>query len=274
VRAIDTADIRLPSTAELIEASALLRGHSDLAKRSYAEEIAIAEYCHYTTQTYVFETVGFQLLGEMTAKLRRFDFVHDLSVQAQDEAMHARIYRDVVAGLPVRLLPESFEMQAEPIYAAFVARGTVEEKVVTAYFVLESIGIGIFAARHRFYRSSPLVALDHQILADEAEHQGMGVRLTADLVRDGRLRLSEVTDIVREAATTVSRVLTPTALFERFDLGDSPAERERVLSSGILEVQRVTSQKAMGSALRRLRRELGQGVHASQETRGTRATAA
>lgn len=246
----------LPKREELVAASAILSARPDLAQRSSAEEIAVAEYCHYSTQTYLFEIVGFQLLGEMSARLRHFEFVHELASQAQDEARHATAYREVVRRLPMDLLRTPLTSSGAPIYDAFVARGTIEEKVVTSYFVLESIAMGIFAARRRYYRSSPLLDLDQRILAEEAQHQGMGVRIAADLVQSGRLDLDDVGDIIRAASESVARLLVPTPLFERFGLGDSPGERDRVLSSGILAVQRTTSQKAMLNAMRRLRRSL------------------
>ena len=246
----------LPEREELVAASAVLSARPDLARRSSAEEIAVAEYCHYSTQTYLFEVVGFQLLGEMSARLRHFEFVHELASQAQDEAGHAAAYREVVRRLPIDLSPGPLSARGAPIYDAFVARGTIEEKVVTSYFVLESLAIGIFAARRRYYRSSPLLALDQRILAEEAQHQGMGVRVATDLVQSGRLDLGEVPDIIRAASESVARLLLPTPLFERFGVGDSPGERDRILSSGILSVQRATSQKAMLGAMRRLRRGL------------------
>jgi len=119
-----------------------------------------------------------------------------------------------------------------------------------------SIAMGIFAARRRFYRTSPLVDLDRRILEEEAQHQGMGVRIAADLVHDGRLTLEDVSEIVRSASDSVARLLVPTALFERFGVGNSSDERDRIVSSGILAMQRTTSQKAIMGAMRRLRRNL------------------
>ena len=224
------------------------------------------EYGYYSTQTYLFEIVGFQLLGEMAANLRRFDFVHELAAQAQDEAEHARLYREVVSSLPSTVLHGPLDAHASPIYEAFVARGTIEEKVVASYFVLEGVAMGIFAARQHFYRSSPLAEIDHRILSEEAQHQAMGVQLVAELVRGGRLSLDDVGEIIREASVAVGRLLVPTALFERFGVGDAAQERERILSSGFLAMQRSTSQKSMLNALRRLRRSLagtpGEASHA------------
>jgi hypothetical protein len=257
---IDPAAIGLPERGELVAASALLAAIPDLGRSSScAEEVALAEYGYYTTQTYLFETVGFQLLGEMAANLRHFDHVHALADQARDEAEHASAYRAVVARLPVRLTRDPFDAQAAPLHAAFVGKGRIEEKVVASYFVLESLAMGIFAARHRFYARSPLARLDHAILSDEAAHQAMGVELTASLVQDGRLSFADVLAIIREASATVSRILVPTPLFDRFSVGSTRAERELVLSSGFLDVQRATSQKAMQNAVRRLRRRLSEG---------------
>lgn len=255
----------LPERHELIAASSLLSARPDLARRSSAEEVAVGEYCYYSTQTYLFEMVGFQLLGEMSAKLRCFDFLHELASQAEDEARHAQVYREVVRKLPMQPSKEPFDARGAPIYDAFVTRGTIEEKVVTSYFVLESIAMGIFAARQRHYGSSPLLKLDHRILSEEARHQGMGVRIVADLVRDGRLDLDDVSDIIRDSSERVGRLLVPTALFEQFGMGHTHAEREGVLSSGILATQRATSRRAMLNAMRGLKRNLDAGkgaVHA------------
>jgi hypothetical protein len=255
----------LPAQHELIAASSLLAARPDLARRSSAEEVAVGEYCYYSTQTYLFEMVGFQLLGEMSSKLRCFDFLHELASQAEDEARHAQTYREVLRRLPVQATSEPLVARGAPIYDAFVSQGTIEEKVVTSYFVLESIAMGIFAARQRHYGSSPLLALDHRILSEEARHQGMGVRIVAELVRDGRLDLDDVGDIIRDASERVARLLVPTALFEQFGVGDSSAECEGILSSGILATQRATSRKAMLNSMRGLRRclETGKGgIHA------------
>jgi hypothetical protein len=252
-RAVPFEGYGLPSREELVAASSLLAARPDLAKRS-AEEIAVGEYCHYSTQTYLFEMIGFQLLGEMSAKLRSFDFVHELAGQAEDEARHAALYRQVVRSLPIHASRASIDLCAAPIYDAFVARGTIEEKVVTAYFVLESVAMGIFAARQRHYPTSPLLALDHRILEEEARHQGMGVRIAAELVRDGRLDLADVGEIVRSASTSVGRLLIPSALFEQFGVEETPDEPARMVSSGILATQRTTSWKAMMNAMRRLHR--------------------
>jgi hypothetical protein len=253
-------ELGLPPKDELCAASALLLARPDLVTRFSEEDIAVTEYGYYATQTYLFEMVGFQLLGEMVAKLRRFDFVHELASQSRDEARHAQIYRDVVRELPNRPSPAAVDEHASRIYDAFVAVGTIEEKVVTSYFVLESIAVGIFAARQLHYRSSPLALLDRRILVDEARHQGMGIQIAAALVRGGRLGAGDVTEIVRSASDTVARLLEPTVLFDRFGVGSSAAEREAVLSAGFLATQRATSRKAMLTSLRRLRRDLdGQG---------------
>ncbi len=265
---VEGTGVALPTMPELLAASSVLRGAPSLARDAVAEEIALAEYCYYTTQTYVFESVGFQVLGDMAAQLRDFETVHAFAAQAVDEEMHARTYREVVRSLPLRIPEEPFDVQAAPIHAAFVATGSIEEKVIASYFVLESVAMGIFAARHRFFRSSSLVALDHRILEDEAQHQGFGVRLTADLVRHGRVRPSDVTEIARDAAAKISELLVPTPLFERFGVGDGRAERDRLLSQGFVDAQRATSQKAMLNSLRALRRSL------SDRARGPHATAA
>src|SRR5689334_880801 len=87
---IDAASIGLPAPGELVLASALLGALPHLAAGRLdshaAHEVALAEYGYYTTQTYLFETIGFQILGEMTAGLRHFDHVHALAEQAKDEA--------------------------------------------------------------------------------------------------------------------------------------------------------------------------------------------
>ena len=117
--------------------------------------------------------------------------------------------------------------------------------------------MGIFAARRRYYRTSPLLELDQRILAEEAQHQGMGVRIAAELVHDGRLSLEDVGDIIRSSSESVARLLVPTALFDRFGVGDARGERERILSSGILwPCSARPRRKAMLNAMRRLRRSL------------------
>jgi len=246
--------IGVPKSDELISASALLAACPRLSRRFDPEEVALSEYCYYSTQTYIFEVVGFQLLGEMASGLRSFDVVHELCDQAREEAHHAHIYRQVVEGLPVQLLDGALDVHATPIYESFVKRGTIEEKVVASYFVLESVAMGIFGARQRCYRTSPLARMDHQILIEEADHQAMGVRLVTSLVRDGRVSLREVHEIVREASDKVADLLLPTALCERF--GVDPNAEGGFRQSGFLAVQQETSRKAIMNSVRRLRRAL------------------
>lgn len=248
--------IGIPTTSELLAASALLAAYPGLAARFPEEEVAITEYCYYSTQTYIFEVVGFQILGDMACKLRSFDFVHELASQARDEAEHAETYRHVVRDLPVNLLPVPLEAHATPIYDAFVKGGSIEERVVSSYMVLESIAMGIFAARQRCYRISPLAQIDHRILADEASHQSMGVKIVAELVREGRIDVDDVHEIVRSAVRKIGELLMPDTLFERFDICGSPSDRAKLLSSGFLAVQHATSQKAILNSLRSLNRAL------------------
>lgn len=245
--------IGLPQTDELIAASALLAACPTLSRRFDAEDVALSEYCYYSTQTYIFEVVGFQLLGEMASGLRSFDVVHELAKQAREEAYHAQVYRQVVEGLPVQLLRGPLDAHASPIYEAFVESGTIEEKVVASYFVLESVAMGIFGARRRCYRKSPLARIDHEILVDEADHQAMGVQLVTSLVRDGRVSVRQVHDIVRAASDKVADLLVPTELCERFGIDhDEVSFRE----AGFLAVQQETSRKAMMNSIRRLWRAL------------------
>jgi hypothetical protein len=246
--------IGLPKRDELIAGSALLAACPRLSSRFEPEEIALSEYCYYSTQTYIFEVVGFQLLGEMASGLRNFDVVHELCDQAREEAQHAHVYRQVVEALPVQLLSGALDVHATPIYESFVKCGTIEEKVVASYFVLESVAVGIFAARQRCYRTSPLARIDHQILVEEADHQAMGIRLVTSLVRDGRLTVRQVHEIVREASEKVADLLVPTALCERFGIDRDVEGSFR--HSGFLAVQQETSRKAIMNSVRRLRRAL------------------
>jgi hypothetical protein len=106
--------IGLPETDELIAASALLAAYPGLSRRFDWEEVALSEYCYYSTQTYIFEVVGFQLLGEMASGLRSFDVVHEFAEQAREEAYHAHVYRQVVEGLPVQFLRGPLDAHANP----------------------------------------------------------------------------------------------------------------------------------------------------------------
>lgn len=251
---LSRVSVGLPSRDELIAASALLAACPRLSRHYDPEDVAVSEYCYYSTQTYIFEVVGFQLLGEMASALRGFDVVHELARQAREEAYHAQAYRQVVQGLPVQLLEGPLDAHATPLYEAFVEQGTIEEKVVAAYFVLESVAMGIFGARRRCYRTSPLARLDHEILMDEADHQAMGVRLVISLLQDGRISADQVHDITRDASDKVAKLLAPTALCERFgvDLEEQAAFRR----AGFLALQQETSRKALLTSMRRMQRAL------------------
>jgi hypothetical protein len=82
---LSRVSVGLPSRDELIAASALLAACPRLSRHYDPEDVAVSEYCYYSTQTYIFEVVGFQLLGEMASALRGFDVVHELARQARED---------------------------------------------------------------------------------------------------------------------------------------------------------------------------------------------
>jgi hypothetical protein len=244
--------IRTPLPAELRRGCALLEAFERRAELGDADQVALAEYAFFARETYLFELVGLQLLGEMTSRLHCYEAIPALAEQAIDEARHVAAYRAVLAALPEPMPPPS----PDQVYAAFVLPGTIEEKAVTAFVVLESLAIGIFSARAHLYGATSVAALDRRILREESRHQTNGIDILGDLVRDGRLSFAQVVDATRAAVGRLGELLSPAPLLVRFGLEAGSAEIESVRGAGMIAHQRRVTQRCIRHALRRLRRRV------------------
>lgn len=218
-------------------------------------EIALAEYRFFTQQTYLFELVGLQLLGEMMAKLRSQATLRALAEQAVDEVRHVEAYRCLLRKLGGDDLVGDAELPAR-MHRAFVLNGSFEEKLVRAFVVLESLALGLFSARAHYFRHTAVCRIDRRILLEESQHQSQGLSLIAELVRDGALTLAQVSEATRCAVSELGSVLSPAPLLAACGLRADRAEVESVLQSGVLGAQRQITRRCISRSLRRLRREL------------------
>ena len=239
-----------PSVSSLVKNSAMLKVFGERKRFASAEEVAVAEYTFFTHETYLFEVVGLQLLGEMTSRLGCYDAIPALAEQSIDEARHVAAYSRVLDKLPRAI----FDKQPGELHRAFVASGSVEQNAVTAFIVLESLAMGMFSARSAAFPGDPIAALDKQILFEESRHQDNGLEILSALIADGRISFRGVIEATRVAMTELSRLLSPAPLLAHFGIDAGETELAKFSRTGIVAKQKEITQHCVTAALRKLRR--------------------
>ena len=241
--------IEVPPMKALVENSTLLHSFSTRKKFADPEEVAVAEYTFFINETYLFELVGLQLLGEMTSRLGSYDAIPALAEQSIDEARHVAAYKRLLGRLPVSFSNK----KPEDLHQAFVASGSVEENAVTAFVVLESLAMGMFSARASAFSGTSTASLDRQILFEESRHQDNGLQILTDLVFDGRMTCDEVMDATRVATKNLGRLLSPAPLLQQFGIDGGHKEVSLFSSQGVVARQKKVTQRCLVHALRKLR---------------------
>lgn len=214
---------------------------------------ARAEYAFFTHHTYVFELIGLQLLGEITAGLRSHSSICAMAAQTIDEARHVQAYGYVLATLGFQ---HDAAQLSNLLYDSLVRAGTLEEKLVRAFIVLESLAMGLFSARAQLFSHTSVARLDRRILHEESLHQTNGIGVVADFVRDGRLTLADVTEVTRNMIDDVSDLLSPAELLADVGLAGDPREVSALRGVGVLGTQRSVTRRCIAHALRRLRHQV------------------
>lgn len=212
-------------------------------------EVAFAEYAFFTRHTYFFELVGLQLLGEMTARLRSHGAIGKLALQAVDEARHVEVYARVLESLGMGGDGEV----PERLHHTLVLHGTLEEKLVRAFVVLESLAMGLFSARAKFFRETAVCRVDRRILLEESQHQANGLDIVLDFMRDGRISFAQVVEASRVAIDQVGEILSPEQLLSEQGIDAGETETNLLHSMGVLKTQRDVTKRCIKHALRKLR---------------------
>jgi hypothetical protein len=249
-------DLRPPPVGAMCRASSLLQAFAGAVPLADPVAVATAEYAFFVHQTYLFELVGLQLLGEMTARMREPVTLVALAAQAIDEARHVEIYRQLAAQSSGA---DDQTAVPETMYQAFVGRGSIEEKAVKAFVLLESLAVGMFAARASFYGDCAVARIDRRILHEEAQHQSAGLTILSELVATGRLRPRDLVGIVREGAAELAGLLAPTALLAQLGIEAGPCELAALQRAGLVGRQIAVSRRCIRRALRRLYRHFEEG---------------
>lgn len=240
----------LPSEEELIEQSSLLSVRPELKKRSYAGEIALAEFSHYVTQTYYFEVLGFQIIGSAAASTSSFSHIHDLGAQAMDEARHIQVYLGVLQNLPY---PSRAAPCIPKMFRSIVEEGSFEEKLVKGFLVLEGMAIGLFAARARVYPNCGLSKLDQIILKEETQHQSRAKEFASLFLREERMSYRNVIEIMREGARELAFDMLPFKVIEKYGIDLGKTELEKLNTTGLTGLQTAVSRSNLKKVLSDLR---------------------
>jgi len=239
--------------AELIAASSLLNTQPELKQKSYAAEIAWAEYVHYVAQTYYFEVLGVQIVSDLVVRAQNFDQFQTLSAHASDEERHVRHYYELYRSLPYRA-PVS---PAVPrLYEKIVCQGSFIEKVIKGLIVLEAGAIGVFAARLKLYPNGTTRSVDQQILKEETKHHGDATAIVASFLREEKISLQEVNEICRQGVRELSCDLLPVSLIEKFSLNFKDADVWKLKDKGLVGIQADITRKCLKNALLRLQQEV------------------
>lgn len=239
-----------PCPAEVVAGSSLLAAFGQRKAFRDPAEVAYHEYAFFTGHTYFFELVGMQLLGAMIAEVDAPDAVLALSDQAVDEARHVEVYARVLGTLPDLMEQDA----ATVLQRAFVREGTLEEKLVRAFVVLESLAMGLFSARARHFGHTKLCRVDRQVLLEESRHQTHGLELLAQAVVEGRVSMAEVLEITRQTMETVGQILSPAPLLEAFDIEPEAEAIAAIQARGVVGAQRTVTRRCVKHAIRRLRK--------------------
>jgi hypothetical protein len=248
-----------PSPEALCAASALLATLGDRIPGGVDREaIAASEFAFYSAQTYLFERAGEALLMSMSAATEDNALLAAFARQAAEEKNHVFAYERAL-----RLLGDDAGaafVRALGGHEGRLVRGSLLEKMVLAFVVLESLAMGIFEARRRVYAGTALAALDARFLVEEAEHQRVGVQLVARVLAAHGTPANEAHAMVAEGARTVLCLLDPSPLFACLGLEVDAREREAYASAGFLAVQREVTRRAMANGLRALHRATPRAV--------------
>jgi|SRR5579872_2841921 len=227
-------NISFPSEYDLVNMSSILNVRPELKTKTYAAEIAWAEFWHYIAQTYYFEVLGFQIIGDTLAHARDLTHIHNLASQSIDEARHIQVYSKLLQNLPLSIKPA---LCLPRIHKKIISESTLEEKIIKGFLVLEGLAIGLFAARSKTYGASGLSALDRAILTEETEHQISASEITADLVRARRVTLRDVIECMRDGTAELTSDLLPVPIVERFGIDLDDKKIEMLKRTGIVGLQ-------------------------------------
>ena len=240
------AKATLPSEAELIERSAILHVRPDLKSKSFAGQIAAEEYAHYLAQTYYFEVLGFQIIGDLASYATSLAYVHDLAAQAMDEVRHMQIYLALRNQLP-GVTP--FAPAIPKIYETLIGASSFPEKVIKGLVVLESLALGLFAGRLSTYPNASTRAIDKQTLKEESNHLHHDVAIVELMMQNGQLSYSEIIDLVREGVKQISLDILPTPVAERFGDGMDEKEIAQLKRSGLMAAQGEATRSSLKQSL-------------------------
>jgi hypothetical protein len=245
--------ISAPRAAEVLSGCSSVSAFAGTDALADPASAAIREYTFFTSHTYMFEVVGLQLLGEMTARLRSHDAIRALGSQAIDEARHVEVYGRIMGILEHAERPRDVP---EQLHARLVLAGTLEEKLVRAFVVLESLAIGLLSARAKLFGDTSISRIERRVLLEESQHQTHGIELLADFVRDGRMTYGHILEITRQTMDEVGELLSPLPLLVDLGLRADRREVEAVQSVGVIALQRSVTLRCIGHSLRRLQKEL------------------
>jgi hypothetical protein len=242
-------DSLFPNEEQIVFSSSILGIMPELREKTYAAEIATDEFSHYLAQTYFFEVLGFQIIGDTAAHCPRISHMHDLASQAIDEARHMQIYLELLfksnsTAIPAISLPK--------IHSSVIQQGTFIEKLVKGFLVLESTAIGLFSARASTYGDCALSRLDLLILHEEVAHQNAAKMFASELIREQRCNLRDILEIMREGISELSSSMLPTDVLLKHGLPCGHEVLRAIDEHGIVARQKAVSRANLRKVIRDL----------------------
>lgn len=240
-----------PSMEQLIEASSILSVSPEYKERSFAEEIAYKEYCHYVAQTYYFEVLGFQIIASAACMCPSIPFYHELLSQAFDEVRHIQIYHELCKKLKI---DEKWSPSIPRIFSQIIENNSLEEKIVKGLIVLESMAVGIFSARTTYYGDSQITEIDKQTMIEETEHLNHSTDYLAFMLENKMTTSSHIKEIAKVGAKEISLDVLPVKVIDELGLDFDEIKIAQLKTRGIVASQKRVTQRKIISTLSKLDR--------------------
>ncbi len=224
----------IPEEKTLLAASAFLQLRPELLASSKAYDIALREFQHFAAQTYYFEALGIQIMSAVAVNANSLHLLHHVAAQLIDEARHTQVYGAINRSID-HIIP--FSPSVPTILESIASAYSLEEQLVKAFVILESIAVGIFTARCRLFEGSQIAKLDRLLLQEESEHQSMGLSFIMDAMKAKKIDMDKVKEIVRTESKNLFHSILPTHIADEFSLKLSEKDLDFLRKAGITGAQ-------------------------------------